>query len=159
RLAQLENGSLDRVAGQEVVLSPRDAYFVEIAPRTLGLMQPANRQELARWLRFAKQASPQVTLSPYLVTAAAETDAQRQIVLALAFTDVVGPEGARQRLGDAKSLEGRKVNLDQLVRIFAGLKGMVLAVRVGQAIEGELRVDFTDRVEPLLPVAKPLLLE
>ena len=45
-VARREKHSVDNLAGFPVVLCPRDAYFVEMGPRLVGTMHPANRQEL-----------------------------------------------------------------------------------------------------------------
>jgi hypothetical protein len=51
-LAGAEHGSVDKVAGQSVVLSPRNAYYVPFAPKVAGMMRPANRQELAPYYGY-----------------------------------------------------------------------------------------------------------
>src|SRR5947209_8348522 len=81
QLARTQNGSLDQVAGQQVVLSPRNAYCFIPAPRTVGLQRPANRQEMARWVRFTKQ-NKQVVISPYLQQAATAVTKDSPLTLA-----------------------------------------------------------------------------
>src|SRR4051812_37557664 len=52
QIAQREKGAVETVAGAPAVLSLRNAYFVEIQPPlVLGMMHPADRQELGRWIR------------------------------------------------------------------------------------------------------------
>ena len=61
-LAKMEGGYLDKVEGQQVAFSPRNAFFVSFKPTILGVSFPANRQDLGRWLRTVKRRDePQVS--------------------------------------------------------------------------------------------------
>src|SRR5262245_37411046 len=42
-LAKREKAEIETIAGQDVVASPRGAYFMEVAPGIGGMMAPANR--------------------------------------------------------------------------------------------------------------------
>lgn len=158
QLVQGEAGKTDSVAGQSVVLSPRNAYYVSFAPKVVGAMKPANRQELGRWLRFAKSNS-RVVLSQYLQVAAVKADATTPVVMAIDLTDVLDLEGLRKRLTESKSLAGKGVNIEQLAKVFTGMKGVKFSAKVGNTIEGELRLDFSEPVDMYAKVAKPLVLE
>lgn len=157
QLARGEAGTRDTVAGEPVLLSPRNAYFLSFGPRTKGMMHPANRQELARWVRSAKKGGGPA-VSEYLREAARGVTAA-PIVMALDMADVVDPQGVRNRLKVARALEGKKVDAEALTRVLTGLRGVRFSARVGADIDGELRVDFSGPVTPLMPHAKPLLLE
>jgi hypothetical protein len=156
--AKSEGGVPEQVAGHNVALSRRDAYFVEVTPNTLGVWQPANRQALGRWLRFADR-NKDVAISPYLRDAAAAAGNQAQIVLGLDLADVFDPEGVRYRLKGSSTLAGKPVNLEAFTRIVSSLKGLKFAVRIEYGINGELRIDFGEPVAPLGDYAKPLVLE
>jgi hypothetical protein len=160
KVAQAEAGTLDKVAEQAVVLSPRNAYYLRVAPKIKGMMHPANRQELARWIRFTNRNSNPV-LSPYLKQATARVSAATPIVMAFDLTDVLDPEGVRHRLKDPKAMAplGKQVNLDQMAELLSGLKGMTVAIQIDNAINGEVRLDFAQRVDSLSGVAKPLVLD
>src|SRR5262249_18335554 len=45
-LAKMEGGYLDKVEGQEIAYSPRNAFFVSLKPTIVGVSFPANRQDL-----------------------------------------------------------------------------------------------------------------
>ena len=61
-LSKMEGGYLDKVEGQQVAYSPRNAFFVSLKPTILGVSFPANRQDLGRWLRSVqKRNEPQVS--------------------------------------------------------------------------------------------------
>src|SRR5262249_2754446 len=136
------------------VLSRRNTYYTVLAPQVIGAMHPANRQELARWLRTADGGRD--SLSPYL--RGAVTGAATPILLALDTTDVFDPPGLRATLAKTQALAGRPGDLDRVVKAVAGLKGIRLAVQVGPKLEGEMSLDCEEPAA-LAPVAKALVLE
>jgi hypothetical protein len=159
QLARNEGTPIETVGGKKALLSRRNAYFVQLEPDVLGVMGPPNRQELGRWVRFANEhTSGPVSLSAYLKDAVGKA-INEQVIVAIDLGDVLDPDGVRRRLANAKCLAGKKVDQEALARIITGLKGLRLYVRVVDAINGELQVDFSESVEPLAPVAKPLILE
>jgi hypothetical protein len=157
-IAGAEQGSVDKVAGQSVVLSPRNAYFVPFGPKVAGMMRPANRQELSRWLQFAKQ-SKDVSLSPYLKSAVAAASAKNQVVMAMDTEDLLDEGGVAFRLKNLRCLAGQPVDFKQLATLLSGLKGATLTIQVSDSMNGELRIDFSSLAEPLSKFAKPLVLE
>jgi len=157
-VARREKHSVDNLAGFPVVLCPRDAYFVEMGPRLVGTMHPANRQELARWLRSIKRSS-QPTLTPYLQQAVGNGSDQSQIVLAIDTLDMVDTKEIRAHLGQSKVLAGQNVELDAAAKVLAGLRGLRLVISINDGIHGELHLDFADSITPIAPFVKPLLLE
>jgi len=160
KLAQAEAGALDKVSGQDVVLSPRNAYYLRAAPRIKGMMHPANRQELARWIRFMNKNS-KVVLSPYLKNATDRVGAATPIVMALDLTDVLDPDGVRLRLKNSETLAKytKGMNLDRLADLVSGLKGLTVIIQIKDAIAGELRLDFAEPADALSGVGKALVLE
>jgi hypothetical protein len=155
-LAKLEEGSLDTVADQSVVLAPkRNVYFAELAPNTIGAMFPANRQELGRWLRTAKKGSS-AGLSSYLTAAARKGT---PIVMAIDMTDTLDEKQVAIYLGKAAALKNKNVDAAQLAKLITGLRGVTLSVKFDNAIQAELAVDFSDSPQAFSAVLKPLLLE
>lgn len=155
-LARLEGGSVDTIADQSVVLSPRrNAYFADVAPRTVGIMYPANRQELARWLRLCKKNSP-TALSNYLRAAVASP---APLTIAIDMADVTDANQVGIYLSKATALKGKNVKQDDLKRLLAGLRGLTLSVRFADSIQGQMAVDFNDSPQAFAEVLKPLILE
>src|SRR5205085_9012606 len=129
-----------------IVLSPRNAYFVQFKEWVIGMMKPANRQAMAQWVRFARPTGRTV-LTPYLAEAQeiAGKEPRPQIVAAVDLSDVLDPQGLRNRLKKVKALEGKDIDIEEATKLFTGLKGVTLVVHVVDTIQGELRVDFSDR--------------
>jgi hypothetical protein len=159
-LSRIVSGSMDSVGGKPVALSPRNAYYVQLKDWVIGMMRPANRQAMAQWVRSARPTG-RVVLSPYLMQAQeiAGNEPAPQIVTAVDLSDVMDPEGIRHRLKNAKALEGKNIDIEEATKLFAGLKGVTLIVRVVDTIQGELRVDFSDRPDAIKSAAKQLLLD
>ena len=160
QLASLVSGSMDSVGGKPIVLSPRNAYFVQFKEWVIGMMRPANRQVMSQWIRSARPTG-RVVLSPYLKEAqeTAGNEPQPQIVTAVDLSDVMDPEGLRNRLKKAKALAGQDMDIEEVTKLFTGLKGVMLVIRVVDTIQGELHVDFSDRPDLIKSVAKQLLLD
>ena len=95
-LAKSEGGYLDKLDGQEVAYSPRNAFLVSFKPTILGLSFPANRQDLGRWLRSLQRTEkPQV--SEYLQSAVTLAHGKDHMVIAMDLGDLLdNSPGARE---------------------------------------------------------------
>src|SRR5262249_18041031 len=98
-------------------------------------------------------------VSKYLENAAGSVNPKNQLVLALDLTDVIDPDGVRDRLKKAKALTTGRVNLDALVTELTSLKGVTFTLHVGNELEGELRLYFGQQARAFAPVAKALVIE
>jgi hypothetical protein len=158
-LAKREGGSIDRIGVATAVISPRrQAYFVGLLGNVVGIFQPTNRQDLARWVKFCQQNSI-ATPSRYLQIAVLDTSDRAQIVLAFDADEMLDAKVVKQRLAQTKTLGQKPAEIERLTPILASIKGITLRVHVGDDMTGRLRVDFGDAVIPLAPYFKPLLLE
>jgi hypothetical protein len=160
QLTDVVSGTPDSVGGKPIVLSPRNAYYVQFKDWVIGLMKPANRQAMGQWVRSARPTG-RVVLTPYLKQAqeTAGNEPRPQVVAAVDLNDVMDPDGLRNRLKKAKALEGKNIDIEEATKLFTGLKGVTLVIRVVDTIQGELRVDFTDRPDVIKSAAKQLLLD
>jgi hypothetical protein len=156
-IARSEGGYVDTIAGNEAAWTPSDAYFVAFADNELGVLFPAERQFVSRWVNFAKKNAA-VELSPYLTEASRLTNEQVQILLAIDLADVVQPHQARERIEDSPVLQKAKVEPEQASKILATLRGATLRIAVGQTAQAQLRIDFGTDISALKDVAKDLVL-
>ena len=157
-LAVREQGAVDTIGGLPAVLSPRNAYFVEFRPWTVGMIAPANRQDATQWVKFARD-NPRPALSPFLTASVVNTDFKTQFVLALDLADCIHSQVCRARLADMKSIADNKGDVDALAKLIGGVQGLRLEVKVANDIQGELRVEFDQEVRPFEGMAKPLFQE
>lgn len=158
-IARSEGGYVDEVGGVSCAWSPRDAYFIELAPQTLGVIFPGIRQLVSRWVKYSDQHDGS-QVSPYLKNAAAYTDsAGTEIIMAIDLADIAPAHAVRQHVETSPTLEGKGADLDAITTVLAGIQGATLGVQTGDKLSAKIKVDFSNDVAPLAPFAKPLLLE
>jgi hypothetical protein len=156
-IARAAKGTLDSINNAPAVALRDNAYLVTLGPQSLGVMAPANRQAVARWLREATGRSASA-LSPYL-NASLVAAQESAIVMAFDLQDAVPPDIIRAKLASSSALAGANIDLDAAARALAGIRGLALEVAVTDAAHGRLRVHFSGDASVLAPLAKPLLLE
>lgn len=157
-VARSEGGYVDKVEGFDAAWSPRNAFFVALAPQIGGLMLPANRQDLAHWLSGIK-ARKDPTVSKYLQEAVKEAHGKAQFVVACDMGNLLARPQVRGRLRASQALAGKPLDLDKLTTILTGIRGVIFSVEAGNALEGKLRVDFSDTTDPLKTAARDVILE
>jgi hypothetical protein len=156
-IARSEGGYVDTIGGNAAAWTPSDAYFVEFDQNELGVLFPAERQFVSRWVEHAKRNS-EVQLSPYLKQTAELTSEQIPIILAIDLVDVVQPHQARERIEDSPVLKKANLDPDQVGKILASLQGATLRIAVGKNAQAQLRIDFSEDITPLHSVAKELVI-
>lgn len=154
-VAKRFGGRQDEVNGLPAVLLPEDAYAIKFEEKVAGVMAPGSRQAVARWVR---KAGSQLAgyLSYAVKTPQAESD---PISLVLDLENVFPPNFIRERLKASETLKGRNVQLDKLVDLLAGLRGIRLHLDLQEEVFGEVVVEFRDDAGILSAFGKPLLLE
>lgn len=158
QIAEREKGALDTIAGAPAVLSARNAYFVELRPWIVGMMFPADRQELGQWVRATRSATGAIRLPDFLRDAVTAVDRDTQFVLAMDLTDSVNPDELRKKIAAVPSI-GNIANVDALVKMLAGVQGVKMTLKVDDAIHGDIRFQFAESPAMLTPFAKPMLAE
>jgi hypothetical protein len=157
-LSKTEGGYLDTVEGQQVAFSPRNAFFVSFSPTILGVTFPANRQDLARWLRtLQRHNEPQV--SEYLRNAVTLAHGKDHMVIAFDLEDLFTSRMIRDRLQRAESLAGKQLDLGALTKVLTSIKGVTLTMQASDRLNGKIQVDFGESPSPLKGIAKPLMFE
>jgi hypothetical protein len=155
-LAKREGGARDTIADAEAVLSPRNCYFIAVAPFSVGMVYPAIRQDATKWVRFGQQNS-QPKFSPSITAGIAAIAPATQFMLVLDLTDAVRLEDVQPRVARSKALQGH--NPDQAAKVLASIQFLRLELSVKDAISATLTVQFGADTAPIAPVAKSLLQE
>ncbi len=156
-LIKAEGGSQDQVGGREVIWTPRNAYLILLKKRLLAQYTPPNRQELARWLKWEKQASI-AKISPFLERATTEIGRTAQLVVAMDLEDALLPAIIKEHLKNSKVLPP-KSNLDLLSRLLASIKGFRFTASAQEGVTGTLTIEFGESTASMERFAKPLLME
>lgn len=140
-LARWEGGYPDRIAGANVAWTPSNCYLVELPGQRLGLVSPANRQGVARWLERLDAAAA-VHVSEYLQRAAQQAGPQTQLVLALDLEHAVAPHFAQEAVESSQVLFEQPLRKAEFQQLLTALLGVTLKVSVTSHADGELRIDF-----------------
>ena len=158
-VARAEGGYVDEIRGLPAVWTPSDAYVVLFDSKLMGILTPAHRQAVARWVEYT-ETPPGVAVSDYLQQAADRLDGRTtQIVLAVDLQDAVQPQRLQEAL-DASPLVGNdEAKKRQWGRLVSGIRGVTLAVQIGESARGVLRVDFSKSTAPFGKEAKALVLD
>lgn len=157
-VATRSGGKLDRYGGAKAVERPNDSVVVRLGPKVLGAMAPANRQQVARWVRTArKRTSPE--LSPYLAEAMERAkDSQNHLLLAFDLQGLLSQTQVADRLNAQRSLVGENTDLAALSEIISGIRGVYLEVQLQDPPRGKLTLDFERDAAILRNLVQPLLL-
>jgi len=159
-LAKSRDGTLDTIEGLPALLLPNDTYLVQLGPKTLGGMAPANRQEVVRWIREVRKPSPP-PLSPYLQKAAVYSDeAGSEIIMALDLDGVMSFERVGKYLkSHQKELDEWQADLVKTTQLFSSIQGIRIGVRIGEKQSSKIAVDLRTDASLVASYAKPLLLQ
>lgn len=157
-VAKVEGGYVDPFDDVQAAWTPSDAYIIQLESQLMAVAHPANRQAIARWIKFT-QSNKEVVVSEYLQTALGRMTDSSQFILAVDLADIPQRRRIEERLANWTTLSGQPTKIQQLTDLIAGLQGITVTVSVTDKINAELRVDFRDDVAPLGKLAKPLILE
>jgi hypothetical protein len=156
-IARQSKGAMDNVGDFPAVVLSDDSYCVQLEETRLGIMAPANRQTVSRWLRDAA-ARKEPVVAPYLMGALSASE-KSQIVIAFDLQDAVPIDLIRTKLGGSATLAGKNIDLDAAAKALASLRGLVLEVAITEGSYGRLMIHFGSDASVLAPFAKPLLVE
>jgi hypothetical protein len=157
-LSRSEGGYLETVENQEVAYSPRNAFIVAFRPTILGVFFPANRQDLARWVRTTQRHEAS-QVSKYLQDAVKLVHGKDQMVIAFDMGDVLTTRMVRDRLHQAESLAGKNLDLDEVTKVLLTIQGVTLTVTAADRLEGRVRIDFAGSPTPIKNIARALIFE
>lgn len=160
-VAQRYGGSMDNIEGRSAARLPNDHYVIQISPTLLASYLPANRQDVARWLRNTDQTVVGVGLSPYLEEAFeyATKKAQAPVVMAMDIEGAISADEVKRRVSELESLKNAGTSVDQVAQLIHGTRGITLACTMGAEAIGAIRVDFAESPKILEGIGKPLLIE
>lgn len=158
KIAARRGGSIDNIAGMNAAVLADDSYVVQLGKVKLGAMRPANRQVVSNWLRSTATTKGH-HLSPYLQKAVNYADHSTPIVLAVDLSDALSMSRVRKKLESFKAVEGKDVDLDELAKVLASVKGITLGLNVKDHVSGALVIEFGEDTGILKGLAKPIVLE
>ena len=154
-LAKNLAGKPDTISDKTAVALPDDSYIVQLSNNTFGVMAPANRQVVSRWVRQAD-----AELSPYIQAGVAYQDKTADVIIAFDFSDAISEEVVKQKIAasDSDLIKNLKIDHNELAKLLASIRGVMLGITFGTKANGAIRVDFGQDAALLQDIGKPLLL-
>ena len=150
--------ALETIAGAQAVLSPRNLYFVEIRPWVIGMSYPADRQEVAKWVKSLRNVPGGIVrLDPFLKASVTSGDRLTQFIMAIDLADAVDPARVLDGMIKNRQFTANLNNPNAAAKALGTVQGVKLTLMVTDTINGELRFEFGAAATPLVPWAKPLL--
>ncbi|MFG0335434.1 MAG: hypothetical protein ACF8TS_18910 [Maioricimonas sp. JB049] len=156
-VATHEHTTVQTIRGEPVVRSRRDCFFVQFAPTLLGVMSPAYRQDVARWIQRGRDSGRSGLMSQYLTQTAAESDAQ--VLLCFDLEEMFDPQALRNRIAASPEVRGQAETVDALTQLFAGLRGIRAEIIIADTTRMMMAVDFQDEPGRAGQFVKPLIIE
>jgi hypothetical protein len=153
-MLQAQGGYLDNVGGKPAAWTPKDAYYVALDGKTLGVLRPGQRQQVAAWVA-GKSAT---ALPPYVAKAlAGKADA----IFAFDLRDAVGPAAVNYALsmGELPALEDVESGEPELLAALASLTGTTITVKAGERLDAEWVIDFDKDVSALGARTGPVVID
>ena len=138
RIARREESRVEKLAGLRSVRGQRDAFLIEIKPRTLGVRTPAVRQEAARWARSAADGKTG-DLSEYLQAAISQ---QADIIHTVDLTDTSDVRGVKRYLEDHGLVPEDVVARVNLPRLLSSLRGASFFASIRESTSAKVVLNF-----------------
>jgi hypothetical protein len=159
-VAKRTGGTVDRIGELASVRLPIDAYVVRFTKDAYGVMLPANRQSVVRWVREVHNRE-KPALSPYLTEAYDyANDLGTPIIMAIDLENAVSESQIRTRVQDSWKdfgLEGKADPLE-VIKVLASIRGATLGITLKDRPFGKIKIDFGVDAKPLEGIAKQLFL-
>jgi len=138
RIARREESRVEKISGLRSVRGRRDAFLMEIRPRTLGIRSPAVRQEAARWATSAADGNTGA-MSEYL---AAAVRSSAHIVHAVDLAETSDVRGVRRYLEDHSLVPNDVVARVELPQLLASLHGVSFFATINKTTNAKIVLSF-----------------
>lgn len=160
KVAERTGGTIDRIGDLAAVRMPHDAYVVRFTRDAFGVMLPANRQSVVRWVREVRdRGKPE--FSAYLNEAYDyANDLGTPIIMAIDLENAVSESEIRSRVQDNWKDAGLEGKADPLaaIKVLSAIRGATLGITLKDKPFGKVKIDFGVDAKPLAAIAKPLFL-
>jgi len=137
-IAQREGGTTQTMGDKTVTLSPRRGYVGIPTPGIVAVSSTMPRQDFARWLTQPKPAK--AAISEYVQEAVAR-HAKADIAVVLDLGELFDPQATRLELLRG-GVTKEDPNLDALTQAIANIRGIEIAIQVGEPSAVTARIVF-----------------
>jgi len=167
KLAAHENSTVTDVSGYAAIASPgQNGYLVKLRDQTVGLISPASRQEVRKWLGSfpatrklpATAVMPQTPapVSPYL---RALLDSPAQVVVGIDLEDAFEAQAICTWLGVCKAVDKKSPELAILEKVAPKLQGAKLELMVDTETEATITLNFLENIGAAAKTVKAVFVE
>jgi hypothetical protein len=154
-LAKAEGGHVDKVWDKPAAYSPINAYFVPMDAKVLASITPAERSEIARWVRQPAKPGGHVT-SPYIKEVVAGLSDRTDVLMAIDLEGAWGVPTISRFLANNQFKEIPLSEVDKVAGLLGTLKGLTLDIRVDKDMTGRATILLDRDASALRASAKPL---
>lgn len=159
-LAASRGGDVDRIDQRDAARLNDDTYVVRFNDQMAGIMRPAQRQEVANWLRSTSSSGSKPKLSDYLLESLSfATKNETPIIVAMDLTHTISPDLAQKRLMDMQALKGATLDITKEAKALSSVRGITLGITIKDRVFGKIKVDFSEEVSLDAEMSKKILLE
>ncbi len=147
------DGYVDEVAGKKVVWSPQQSYLLPLSSKRLGIMRPANRSLLSKWIDSTLLGD----VPAYLKTQANQPEQFLALMIAIEVKDLFSPAALSKKLQNFEST--KQTDVKAIAGVLASTQGMSIIVGRKGLSECILSIEFGVAPTALQPIANQLLNE
>ena len=155
-VAEREGATVQQVFSRPAILSKRNCFFAVLGPQLLGVVSPAYRQDLARWIERG-QRKLDSTLNRYLDEVLLGQSAG--VTLAIDLTEMFDPARLKPRLMTMGAMIGKQNDVDRIASRIMAVRGLRLDVYVTEETNAALTLDFANAIGNDGPLMRAILLE
>jgi hypothetical protein len=152
KLVETYKGRLETIADTKIAIIPPYGFVVLLRDDLIAGMDTADRQQYARWLKWAQSPDRQPVIAPYLQQAASR-HATNHVLIAVHTDDLINPAAVRPALLVSKVFESDPALLERAAKFLERLRGVRIVVQLGQDIRATVHFDSgelaTRDLEPL----------
>lgn len=152
-LSKMTRGYVDTIAGKSVVWSQQQSYLIPMPDGSLGVVRPADRKLVGRWLKKEKSNS----VASYLQKHSRQDTKFISMMIAVDLEDAFSAVAIQQRIETLSSLKG--TDTAAIANTLASIQGVRVIVGRKNLDECIISMDFGSSPEKLLPVAKEFFVE
>ncbi|CAN5300117.1 hypothetical protein BH11PLA2_BH11PLA2_30210 [soil metagenome] len=128
KVAQLTGGTATTVSDEQAVVTKSGTYYIKLADQVLGSLRPDNKQDVGRWLRFAK-SSKESALNKSLNAAVARST-NNHITIAVDVEDMFDDALAVAVVAATKSIQTDPAQVKLVEKFVVGLKAIVFTANI-----------------------------